>query len=105
MPARCATSARFGSGVFKNGFDPYRMYQTLTRGFGQMAACRLDRPPVQKYDRDPLYLREEYLQACQPDAVLPDSTVTTWPNCPRERHGDQRLRRSSHGLRWITARA
>ena len=43
------TSLRFASGAFKNGSDPYRMYQTLTRGFGQMAP-QTWMVPEQKYD-------------------------------------------------------
>ena len=63
------TSLRFGSGVFKNGSDPYRMYQTLTRGFGQMAP-QTWMVPAQKYDVIH-YIREAVSEGCQPDAVLP----------------------------------
>ena len=30
------TSLRFAEGKFKNGADPFRLYQTLTHGFGMM---------------------------------------------------------------------
>ncbi len=67
-PARCRSSLRFASGVFKNGSDPYRMYQTLTLGFGQMPP-QTWMVPVQKYDVIH-YIREEYLKAANPDATF-----------------------------------
>jgi putative heme-binding domain-containing protein len=54
------TSLRFAAGVFKNGSDPYRMYQTLTRGFGQMAP-QIWMVPQQKYDVIH-FIREAYLK-------------------------------------------
>ncbi len=54
------TSLRFGEGKFKNGSDPYSMYQTLTHGFGLMTAQpRL--VPTQKYDVIH-YIRETFLR-------------------------------------------
>ncbi len=38
QPGSLPTSLRFAEGKFKNGSDPYRMYQTLTHGFGLMTA-------------------------------------------------------------------
>ena len=58
------TSLRFGTGVFKNGSDPYRMYQTLTRGFGQMAP-QTWMVPAQKYDVVH-FIREAYLKDANP---------------------------------------
>ena len=58
------TSLRFGTGAFKNGSDPYRMYQTLTRGFGQMAPQSW-MVPAQKYDVIH-YIREQYLKVANP---------------------------------------
>jgi putative heme-binding domain-containing protein len=58
------TSLRFGTGVFKNGSDPYRMYQALTHGFGQMPPQSW-MVPVQKYDVIH-YIREAYLKAANP---------------------------------------
>ena len=43
------TSPKFASGKLKNGSDPYRMYQTLTHGYGLMVAQRW-MVPQQKYD-------------------------------------------------------
>ncbi len=54
------TSLRFASGQFKNGFDPYAMYQTLTRGHGMMAP-QTWMVPRQKYDVIH-YIREAYLK-------------------------------------------
>lgn len=42
------TSLRFDSGNFKNGSDPYSMYQTLTDGYGLMTAQH-QLVPSQKY--------------------------------------------------------
>jgi hypothetical protein len=57
-------SPRFASGTFKNGSDPYSIYQTLTRGYGMMAA-QTWMVPRQKYDVIH-YLRETYLQPHNP---------------------------------------
>jgi putative heme-binding domain-containing protein len=54
------TSLRFASGKFKNGNDPYTMYQTLTRGFGMMVPQSW-MVPQQKYDVIH-YIREAYLK-------------------------------------------
>ncbi|MFI5386280.1 MAG: DUF6797 domain-containing protein [Fimbriimonadales bacterium] len=51
---------RFGSGMLKNGSDPYRMYRTLTDGFGMMAA-QTWMVSQQKYDVIH-YIRETYLK-------------------------------------------
>src|SRR4029453_18005781 len=48
-PGSLPTSLRFASGAFKNGSDPYSLYQTLTRGFAQMAP-QTWMVPAQKYD-------------------------------------------------------
>ena len=59
-PGSLPTSLRFASGKFRNGSDPYTMYQTLTRGFGMMVAQSW-MVPSQKYDVIH-YLREAYLK-------------------------------------------
>ncbi|MFO0952302.1 MAG: DUF6797 domain-containing protein [Isosphaeraceae bacterium] len=53
------TSLRFATGAFKNGSDPFAMYQTLTHGYGQMAA-QTWMTPGQKYDVIH-YIRQTYL--------------------------------------------
>jgi putative heme-binding domain-containing protein len=59
-PGSLPTSLRFASGKFRNGSDPYTMYQTLTRGFGMMVA-QTWMVPQQKYDVIH-YVREAYLK-------------------------------------------
>ena len=63
-PGSLPTSLKFASGSFKNGNDPYTMYQTLTRGFGMMAA-QTWMVPKQKYDVIH-YVREAYLKTRNP---------------------------------------
>ena len=48
QPGSLPTSLRFAEGKFKNGSDPWAMYQTLTRGFGLMAP-QTWMVPSQKY--------------------------------------------------------
>ena len=60
QPGSLPTSPRFAAHVFKNGSDPYSLYQTLTRGYGLMAP-QTWMVPRQKYDLIH-YLREEYLK-------------------------------------------
>ncbi len=64
QPGSLPTSLRFASGRFKNGSDPYTMYQTLTRGFGMMVA-QTWMVPQQKYDVIH-YIRQAYLKADNP---------------------------------------
>ena len=63
-PGSLPTSLRFASGKFKNGADPFRIYQTLTHGFGLMMAQSW-MVPQQKYDVI-YYLREAYLRPANP---------------------------------------
>ena len=67
-PGSLPTSLKFASGKFRNGFDPYTMYQTLTRGFGMMVA-QTWMVPSQKYDVIH-YLREGYLKPHNPSQYL-----------------------------------
>lgn len=64
VPGSLPTSAKFARDRLKNGSDPYRMYQTLTHGFGQMAA-QTWMVPQQKYDVIH-YVREVYFQPHNP---------------------------------------
>jgi putative heme-binding domain-containing protein len=68
-PGSLPTSLRFGSGRFKNGSDPYAMYQTLTRGFGMMTP-QTWMVPRQKYDVIH-YIREVYLKPHNPGQYAP----------------------------------
>jgi glucose/arabinose dehydrogenase len=63
-PGSMPTSLRFASNKFKNGSDPYSIYQTLTRGYGMMAP-QTWMVPRQKYDVIH-YLREAYLKPHNP---------------------------------------
>ncbi len=58
------TALRFAEGRFKNGSDPWAMYQTLTRGFGFMTP-QTWMAPRQKYDVIH-YIREAYLKTKNP---------------------------------------
>ncbi|MBM4003758.1 MAG: heme-binding protein [Planctomycetes bacterium] len=60
QPGSLPTSLRFSSGKFKNGFDPYRIYQTLTHGFGLMMP-QTWMVPQQKYAVI-YYIREHFLR-------------------------------------------
>ncbi len=62
------TSLRFAEGKFKNGSDPLAMYQTLTKGFGQMTPQSW-MVPSQKYDVIH-YIRETYLKPFNPSQYL-----------------------------------
>lgn len=68
-PGSLPTSLRFASGKFKNGNDPYTMYQTLTRGFGMMVP-QTWMVPKQKYDVIH-YIREAYLKTHNPSEYKP----------------------------------
>ncbi len=63
-PGSMPTSPRFVADKFKNGSDPFSLYQTLTRGYGMMAP-QTWMVPRQKYDVIH-YLRETYLKPHNP---------------------------------------
>ena len=65
---RMPTSLRFAEGKFKNGTDPFRMYQTLTHGFGMMTP-QTWMVPQQKYDVIH-YIRETYLKPHNPSQYV-----------------------------------
>ena len=58
-------SKKFWKDQFKNGNDPYSMYQTLTRGFGQMPP-QVHLAPSQKYEVIH-FIREKFLKEHNPD--------------------------------------
>ena len=62
------TSLKFATGKFRNGSDPYTMYQTLTRGFGLMIPQSW-MVPQQKYDVIH-YIRETYLKPHNPSQLF-----------------------------------
>jgi mono/diheme cytochrome c family protein len=59
-PGSLPTALRFGEGPFKNGSDPRSMFETLTKGFGQMVA-QPQYTARQKYDVVH-YIRETFLR-------------------------------------------
>ena len=61
------TSLRFAEGKFKNGNDPFAMYQTITRGFGFMTPQSW-MVPRQKYEVIH-YIREAYLRPRNPSQL------------------------------------
>lgn len=64
-PGSLPSAPRFAAAALKNGSDPYRMYRTLTVGFGQMAA-QTWMVPRQKYDVIH-YIREAYFKPGKSD--------------------------------------
>lgn len=70
---------KFHEGKFKNGHDPFRMYQTLTKGYGMM----MPMPQFstrQKYDVIH-YIREEFLKKHNPSQLTKteDSYLASLP--------------------------
>jgi cytochrome c5 len=53
-------SRKFWSQPFKAGYDPFSMYQTLTKGYGSMPA-QMTLTPQQKYDVI-VYIREKFIK-------------------------------------------
>ena len=68
-PGTLPTAPRFAAHAFRNGSDPFAMYQTLTRGFGMMTAQDW-MVPSQKYDVIH-YVREAYLKPFNPTQYVP----------------------------------
>ena len=64
QPGSLPTSLKFAEGKFKNGAEPWKMYQTLTHGFGLMTP-QTWMVPQQKYDVIH-YVRETYLKPHNP---------------------------------------
>ncbi|MCA1964587.1 MAG: c-type cytochrome, partial [Prosthecobacter sp.] len=60
QPGSLPTALRFAEGQFKNGSDPYSMYLTLTKGFGQMVP-QPQYTTAQKYAVIQ-YIRETFLR-------------------------------------------
>lgn len=67
QPGSLPTALRFAEGPFKNGSDPYSMYLTLTKGFGQMV-------PQPQYTTEQKYavihyIRETFLRPHNPTQI------------------------------------
>ncbi len=65
QPGSLPNAFKFWADTFKNGSDPYSMYQTLTQGYGFMAP-QVQLTPRQKYDVIH-FIREEYINEQNPD--------------------------------------
>lgn len=65
LPGSIPNSLRFGEGVFQRGNDPYSMYETITRGWRQMAP-QVQLVPSEKYAVIN-YIREHFLKGHNPD--------------------------------------
>ncbi len=68
QPGSLPTSPRFARDRLKNGSDPFRMYQTLTHGFGMMTP-QTWMVPEQKYDVIH-YIRETYFRPHNPSQYV-----------------------------------
>ncbi len=73
QPGSLPTSPKFASHVFKNGCDPYSLYQTITRGYGLMTP-QTWMVPRQKYDVIH-YIRETYLKPHNPGQYVKADTA------------------------------
>jgi len=68
-PGSLPTAPRFHMDDFKNGADPYRMFQTLEKGYGQMVA-QAQYTTEEKYDII-YYLRENFLKEHNAEYMVP----------------------------------
>lgn len=65
QPGSLPNSNKFWKDEFKNGNDPYSMYQTISRGFGQMPP-QMQLVPQQKYAVI-AFIRNEFIKEHNPD--------------------------------------
>jgi hypothetical protein len=73
QPGSIPNSQKFWKDTFKNGNDPYSIYETLTRGFGMMAP-QVNLTPKEKYEVIS-YIRQEFIKEHNPAAFFDvDST-------------------------------
>ena len=103
QPGSLPTSLRFAAGKFKNGGDPYSMYQTLTHGFGHDDAADLDGAAAE-VRRDPLPPRG-LPEAAQPGqyAKVDDAYLARLPK--GKSRGPEPVEHRAVGDAWTTARA
>jgi cytochrome c5 len=76
QPGSLPTALRFAEGQFKNGSDPFSMYLTLTKGFGQMVP-QPQYTTAQKYAVIH-YIRETFLRPHNP-SQLKDIDLASLP--------------------------
>ncbi|MEM7374240.1 MAG: DUF6797 domain-containing protein [Bacteroidota bacterium] len=79
QPGSLPNSKKFWKDEFKNGYDPYSMYQTISRGFGQMPP-HLHLVPAQKYAVIG-FIREELIRDNNPSQYfeITDSYIDGLP--------------------------
>ncbi len=82
LPGSLPTALRFGEGVFKNGSDPYSMYSTLAKGYGQMVP-QGQYTTAQKYAVIH-YIRETFLKNGNP-SQFPTVTPAYLETLPKGR--------------------
>ncbi len=89
------TSLRFNTGKFRNGADPFAMYQTLTHGYGMMVPQSW-MVPRQKYDVIH-FIRQAYLRPLNPSQFtsISDEYLASLP------HGDTRGPEPSEIEPWV----
>ncbi len=102
QPGSLPNSLRFAEGKFKNGSDPFAIYQTLTHGFGFMVPQSW-MVPSQKYDVIH-YIREEYVRKNNPSQWI-EIDEPYLAKLPRATHWVPSQARSSLGRPWIMVRA
>ena len=76
QPGSLPTALRFAEGQFKNGSDPYSMYLTLTKGFGQM----VPQPQYTTHQKYAViqYIRETFLRPHNP-SQLKELALSSFP--------------------------
>ena len=103
------TATKFHQDSLKNGVDPFRMYQTLTRGYGMM----VPQPQYSAAEKYAViqYIRESFLKTQNPRAIpagagrLPRQPTAAHANATQARRGEeapqgrQTQALSRHGLR------
>jgi len=68
QPGSIPNSRQFWNEAFRNGADPYSMYQTLTRGFGRMPP-QMRLTPKEKYEVIH-FIREEFIKDNNPEQYV-----------------------------------
>ncbi|MCB0670153.1 MAG: c-type cytochrome [Saprospiraceae bacterium] len=76
QPGSLPNARKFWADSFKSGNNPYAMYQTLTRGLGQMPP-QVNLVPRQKYDVIH-FLRERFIRPSHPQSYF--ELTSTWLN-------------------------
>jgi hypothetical protein len=92
QPGTLPTALRFAEGQFKNGADPYSMFTTLTKGFGQMVP-QPQYTTAQKYAGHPIYPRKPFCDRITPDNSQ-QSPLRIWLRCRADSHAQRSNRKT-----------